>query len=85
MTTRDVYDSHLRNKLDDDLQAARSAHDLDGTDVLDPVPGNVLYLTSRAHRDGTDELTGTDTFVIHDDLIHMHTFHGTTPTVDDGS
>ena len=44
------------------------------------VLGDVLYLTFRAHRNGRDELIGTDTFVIHDDLIHMHTFYGTTPT-----
>ena len=47
----------------------------------------MLYLTFRAHRNGTDELLGTDTFVIHDDLIHVHTFYGTTrtPTADDRS
>jgi len=44
------------------------------------VLGAVLYLTFRAHRNGTDELIGTDTFVIHDDFIHMHTFYGATPT-----
>ena len=51
------------------------------------VLGDVLYLTFRAHRNGTDELLGTDTFVIHDDLIHVHTFYGTTrtPTADDRS
>ena len=49
--------------------------------------GAVLYLTFRAHRNGTDELIGTDTFVIHDVLIHMHTFYATTPspTADDRS
>ena len=42
---------------------------------------DVLYLTFRAHRNGRDELIGTDTFVIRDDLIHMHTFfYGATPT-----
>ena len=44
------------------------------------VLGDVLYLTFRAHRNGRDELVGTDTFVIHDDFIHMHTFYGATPT-----
>jgi hypothetical protein len=44
------------------------------------VLGDVLYLTFRAQRNGRDELIGTDTFVIHDDLIHPHTFYGTTPT-----
>jgi hypothetical protein len=49
------------------------------------VQGEVLYLTFRAQQDGRDELIGTDTFVIRDDLIHMHTFYGTTPspTADD--
>ena len=42
--------------------------------------GAVLYLIFRAHRNGTDELIGTATFVIHDDFIHMHTFYGATPT-----
>ena len=47
----------------------------------------VLYLTVRAQHDGRDELIGTDTFVIHDVLIHMHTFYATTPspTADDRS
>ena len=51
------------------------------------VLGDVLYLTFRAHRNGTDELLGTDTFVIHDDLIHMHTFYAnaTSPTIDEQS
>jgi SnoaL-like domain len=49
------------------------------------VQGEVLYLTFRAHRDGKDELVGTDTFVIRDGLIHVHTFYATTPspTADD--
>jgi hypothetical protein len=38
------------------------------------VLGEVLYLTFRGHRNGSDELIGTDTFVIRDGLIHMHTF-----------
>jgi hypothetical protein len=33
----------------------------------------------RAHRDGKDELAGTDTFVIRDGLIQIHTFYATTP------
>ena len=47
----------------------------------------MLYLTFRAHRNGRDQLIGTDTFVIHDNLIQMHTYYGTTPnpTVDDRS
>jgi Domain of unknown function (DUF1772) len=44
------------------------------------VKGEVLYLTFRAHRDGKDELVGTDTFVIRDGLIHIHTFYATTPS-----
>jgi ketosteroid isomerase-like protein len=47
------------------------------------VLGDVLYLTLRAHRNGTDELIGTDTSVIHDDLIHMHTFYATSPSTTD--
>jgi hypothetical protein len=66
MSTRDVCDRHLRNEVDDDS----SIQEL----------GDVLYLTLRARRNGRDELIGTDTFVIHDDLIHMHTFYGSTPT-----
>jgi ketosteroid isomerase-like protein len=49
------------------------------------VHGEVLYLTFRAHRAGKTELVGTDTFVIRDGLIHIHTFYATTPspTVDE--
>jgi hypothetical protein len=49
--------------------------------------GEVLYLTFRSQDDGTDELIGTDTFVIRDGLIHMHTVYLTTvsPTVNDRS
>jgi hypothetical protein len=117
MTTRDVYDRHLRHELDGELDAIvsdyapdaivatpdgiGSGHDyiraiyeqmlpLLSTLELTPsihVQGEVLYLTFRAHRNGTDELIGTDTFVIHDNLIHMHSYYGTTPnpTVDDRS
>jgi ketosteroid isomerase-like protein len=51
------------------------------------VQGEVLYLTFRAQRDGKDELVGTDTLVIRDGLIHIHTFYATTPTptIDDRS
>ena len=50
------------------------------------VLGAVLYLIFRAHRNGTDELIGTATFVIHDDFIHMHFYGATpTPTADDRS
>jgi len=44
------------------------------------VQGEVLYLTFRAQRNGEDELVGTDTFVIRDGLIHIHTFYATTPS-----
>jgi ketosteroid isomerase-like protein len=44
------------------------------------VEGEVLYLTFRAHRDGKDELVGTDTFVIRNGLIHIHTFYAITPS-----
>jgi hypothetical protein len=37
--------------------------------------GEVVYLTFRGHRDGKDELLGTDTFMIRDDLIQVHTFY----------
>ena len=48
--------------------------------TLDMVPsvqmaGEVVYLTFRAQRDGRDELVGTDTFVIRDGLIQVHTFY----------
>ena len=99
MTTRDVYDRHLRNELTGDLdtilsdyapdaiaatpEGIGSGHDhiraiyermlplltsLELTSSIQ-VLGDVLYLTFRAHRNGRDELVGTDTFVIHDDLI----------------
>ena len=45
----------------------------------------MLYLTFRAHRNGRDELIGTDTFVVRDGLIRAHTFYATTPSpTDDG-
>lgn len=52
--------------------------------ALDLVPsvqmvGEVVYLTFRAQRDGKDELVGTDTFVIRDGLIQVHTFYAHTP------
>jgi hypothetical protein len=51
------------------------------------VQGEVVYLTFRGHRDGKDELLGTDTFLIRDDLIQAHTFyaHTPSPTPDDRS
>ena len=51
------------------------------------VQGDVVYLTFRGHRDGKDELLGTDTFVIRDNLIQMHTFyaHAPSPTADNQS
>jgi ketosteroid isomerase-like protein len=51
------------------------------------VQGEVLYLTFRAQRDGKDELVGTDTLVIRDGLIHIHTFYAIppSPTIDDRS
>jgi ketosteroid isomerase-like protein len=51
------------------------------------VQGEVVYLNFRAHSDGSDDLVGTDTFVIRDGLIHIHTFYATTegPTADDRS
>jgi ketosteroid isomerase-like protein len=42
------------------------------------VQGEVVYLTFRAHSDGRDDLVGTDTFVIREGLIHVHTFYATT-------
>jgi hypothetical protein len=51
------------------------------------VQGEVIYLTFRGHRDGKDELLGTGTFVIRDDLIQLHTFyaHAPSPAADDRS
>ncbi|HUA44400.1 MAG TPA: hypothetical protein VMA77_04190 [Solirubrobacteraceae bacterium] len=117
MTTRDVYDRHMRNELGGDLDTILSDYAPDaivatpdgigsGHDYIRPiygrllplitstemmssiqVLGDVLYLTFRAHRNGTDELIGSDTFVIRDDLIQMHTFYGISPnpTADDQS
>jgi ketosteroid isomerase-like protein len=42
------------------------------------VQGEVVYLTFRAHSDGRDDLVGTDTLVIRDGLIQVHTFFATT-------
>ena len=49
--------------------------------------GDIIYLTFRGYRDGKVALLGTDTFVIRDDLIQMHTFyaHAPSPNLDDGS
>jgi hypothetical protein len=110
MTTRDVYDRHMRHERDGDLDAIVSDYAPDaivatpdgigsGRDYIRQsyervlplisslelassiqVLGDVLYLTFRANRNGTDELIGTDTFVIHDDLIYMHTFYATSPS-----
>jgi hypothetical protein len=117
MTTRDVYDRHIRHELDGDLDAVLRDYAPDAT-VATPdgmgtghdyirgiyeqmlplinaleltssiqVVGDVLYLTFRGHRNGRDELIGTDTFVIRDGLIQMHTYYGTSPdpTDDDRS
>jgi hypothetical protein len=115
MTTRDVFDRHLRHELAGDLDAILSDYAPDaivatpqgigtgydyirrnyeqvlpliGSLELTPsvqVQGEVVYLTFRGHRDGNDELLGTDTFVIRDDRIQMHTFyaHAPNPAVDD--
>jgi hypothetical protein len=117
MTTRDVYDRHIRHELDGDLDAMISDYAPDAI-VATPdgigsghgyirasyervlplissrelsssiqVQGEVLYLTFRSQDDGRDELIGTDTFMIRDGLIHMHTVYITTvsPTVGDRS
>ena len=49
--------------------------------------GEVVYVSFRAHSDGRDDLVGTDTFVIRDGLIQIHTFYATTenPAADDRS
>ena len=51
------------------------------------VQGEVVYVNFRAHSDGRDDLVGTDTFVIRDGLIQVHTFYATTesPAADDRS
>ena len=43
------------------------------------VHGDVVYLTFCAQHDGKDQLLGTDTFVIRDDLIQIHTFYAHAP------
>ena len=62
---------------------------LGSLDMTTPVQvqGEVIYVTFRAQSDGGDELVGTDTFVIRDGLIHVHTFYATTAslTTDDRS
>src|ERR1700733_908866 len=40
--------------------------------------GGGVYVNSRPHSDGRDDLVGTDTFVIRDGLIQIHTFYATT-------
>jgi ketosteroid isomerase-like protein len=51
------------------------------------VQAEVVYVNFRAHSDGRDDLVGTDTFVIRDGLIQIHTFYATTesPASDDRS
>jgi hypothetical protein len=49
---------------------------LDVTSVQ--MQGEVVYVSFRAHSDGSDDLVGTDTFVIRDGLIHIHTFYAAT-------
>jgi hypothetical protein len=51
------------------------------------VQGEVVYVNFPARGDGRNDLVGTDTFVIRDGLIHIHTFYATTqsPTADDRS
>jgi ketosteroid isomerase-like protein len=41
------------------------------------VQGDVVYVSFRARNDGAADLVGTDTFVIRDGLIHVHTFYAT--------
>jgi hypothetical protein len=52
---------------------------LDVTSVQ--VHGEVVYVNFRAHSHGRDDLTGTDTFVIRDGLIQIHTFYATTESL----
>jgi hypothetical protein len=110
MTTRDVFDRHLRHQLTGDLDAIvadyapdaivatgegiGSGHDhirqnyervlpllgsLELTSTVQ-VQDDIVYLTFRAQRDGEDELLGTDTFVIRDGLIQVHTFYAHAPS-----
>jgi ketosteroid isomerase-like protein len=49
---------------------------------LTPSPvfeGDLVYLTFRAAKDGVDQMLGTDTFIIRDDLIQLHTFYSHIP------
>jgi ketosteroid isomerase-like protein len=66
---------HIRRTYE---QAAPPDDSLELTSSVQ-VHGEVLYFTFRAQRDGKDELVGTDTFVIRDDLIQVHTFYATAP------
>jgi hypothetical protein len=75
-TTREVFDRHKVLPL---IGA------LDVTSLQ--VRGEVVYVAFSAHSDGRDDLAGTDTFVIRDGLVQVHTFYATTesPTADDQS
>jgi hypothetical protein len=55
--------------------------------TLVQVQGEVVYVNFRARSGGRDDLVGTDTFVIRDGLIRVHTFYATTegPTAGDRS
>jgi hypothetical protein len=46
---------------------------LEVTNVLEE--GDVVYVNFRSTGNGQPDLVGTDTFVIRDDLIQVHTFY----------
>ena len=96
MTTRDVHDRHMRQELDGDLDTRLSDYPPDaivatpdgiglGHDYIRPSYERLLPLITSTEL--TSSLIATDTFVIHDDLIHMHTFYAnaTSPTIDEQS
>ena len=64
---------HIRASYEQVLPLIAS---LDLTSVQ--VQGEVVYVNFRARTDGEDDLVGTDTFVIRDGLIHVHTFYAIT-------
>jgi hypothetical protein len=92
-TTRDVFDRHMSHQLDRDLEAILTDYAPDAIVVgPDGIGSGHDHIRASYEQvlpliDGRDDLVGTDTFVIRDGLIQIHTFYATTesPTADDRS
>jgi hypothetical protein len=67
---------HIRSSYEQVLPLIGS---LDVTSVQ--LQGEVVYVNFRAHNDGRADLVGTDTFVIRDGLIQIHTFYAATESL----